>query len=53
MLKKGDKVMFSIGFSTDIYTVISDEYELEKDRKVVDLEGYSGEVATEYLRKVG
>ena len=50
-MKKGDIVVFSIGNDKTKYTVIADEYELH-GRKVVDLEGYAGEVATEYLKKV-
>lgn len=48
MLKKGDNVVFKIGKDKTIYTVISDEYILG-GRLVVDLYGYNGEVAVEYL----
>lgn len=51
MLKEGNKVIFTIGNNGEVYTVISDQYEL-KGRAVVDLEGYYGEVATEYLKVV-
>ncbi|WP_419882770.1 hypothetical protein ACN6MY_03615 [Peribacillus sp. B-H-3] len=50
-MKKDDVVVFIIGNDKIKYKVIADEYELS-GRKVVDLEGYSGEVATEYLKKV-
>ena len=50
-MKKGDIVVFIIGNDKAKYTVITDEYEL-LGRAVVDLENYSGEVATEYLKKV-
>lgn len=50
-LKKGDTVVFIIGNNPMEYRTITDEYEL-LGRKVVDLEGYAGEVAVEYLKKV-
>jgi hypothetical protein len=49
-VKKDDIVVFVIGNDETKYKVIADEYELF-ERKVVDLEGYSGEVAVEYLEK--
>lgn len=54
-IKKGDQVVFIINNrdSNQVYKVISNEYQFEgKGRKVVDLEGYLGEVAVEYLKKV-
>lgn len=50
-LQKGDFVVFIIGQDENVYTVIKDEYEFA-GRRVVDLEGYSGEVAVEYLDKI-
>ena len=50
-MKKGDIVVFSIGNNPIKYKVITDEYELS-GRKVVDLEGYPGEVAVDYLKLV-
>ncbi|MES9681770.1 hypothetical protein ABWK22_02395 [Gottfriedia acidiceleris] len=50
-MKKGDIVVFVIGIDKTPYELTSDVYELE-GRKVVDLEGYSGEVAVEYLEVV-
>lgn len=54
-LKPGDEVYFKIAgrqFSP-VYKVKSEEYQyFGKGRKVVDLEGYQGEVAVEYLEKV-
>jgi hypothetical protein len=50
-VKKGDIVVFTTGNDNTEYKVITDDYEL-LGRKVVDLEGYSGEVAIEYLKRV-
>lgn len=50
-LKKGDIAVFRIWNDKKEFKVITDEYEL-LGRKVVDLEGYAGEVAVEYLKKV-
>ena len=49
-MKKGDIVVFSIGNNPEKYKVITDEYEF-LGVKVVDLEGYPGEVAVEFLKK--
>ncbi len=48
-MKKGDIVIFTIGNNPQKYKVITDEYELS-GTKVVDLEGYPGEVAVEFLK---
>jgi hypothetical protein len=50
-LKKGDIVVFVFGGDQTRYEVVTDEYEL-LGTKVVDLQGYAGEVAVEYLKKV-
>lgn len=50
-MKKGDIVVFATGDNKTLYKVITDEYEF-LGRKVVDLEGYSGEVAVDYLKKL-
>ena len=50
-MKKGDIVVFVFARNPKKYKVITDEYELS-GRKVVDLEGYPGEVAVSYLKKV-
>lgn len=55
MIKNGDSVVFHINNeeSKEVYKVISDEYQFNGEgRSVVDLEGYPGEVAVEYLEKV-
>lgn len=49
-MKKGDIVVFIIGNDKTNYTVVTDEYKF-LGRIVVELEGYSGEVATQYLKK--
>ncbi|OXS77932.1 hypothetical protein [Domibacillus enclensis] len=51
MINKGDTVSFAIGNDKTTYTVTTGEYEL-LGRKVVNLKGYSGEVAIEYLKIV-
>jgi hypothetical protein len=51
IVKKGDVVVFVIGTDKTQYKVITDEYELH-GRIVVDLEGYSGEVAVDYLKLI-
>lgn len=51
MIRKGDTVSFAIGNDQTTYTVATGEYELS-GRKVVNLKGYSGEVAIEYLKIV-
>lgn len=50
-MKKGDLVSFVIGNDLKKYKVITDEYNFY-GRQVVDLEGYSGEVAVEYLKVI-
>lgn len=50
-MKKGDVVVFVIGNDQTQYKVITNEYELH-GRIVVDLEGYSGEVAVKYLKVI-
>jgi hypothetical protein len=52
-LKPGDKVVFNTTPYSQMYVVKSEEYQYKgKGRKVVDLEGYAGEVAVEYLSKM-
>lgn len=48
---KGDTVKFNIGTDDILYKLITNPYDMF-GRKVVDLEGYSGEVAVAYLDKV-
>ena len=52
-LKPGDKVFFNTDLREvrQYYTVKSEEYTLE-GVKVVDLEGYPGEVGVHYLEKI-
>lgn len=50
-IKKGDTVRFNAGNEQTEYTALTDEYSY-LGRKVVDLEGYPGEVAVEYLEKL-
>ena len=50
-LRKGDKVLFASGKDPKEYEIIRDEYICSGER-VVDLEGYSGEVAVKYLIKM-
>ncbi len=51
MIKKGVLVQFKIGDNPKIYVASSDEYNLN-GRQVVNLEGYPGEVAVEYLKNI-
>lgn len=56
MFRKGDSVVFFINEKqTDekIYVVSCDEYTYKDTHNVVvDLEGYSGEVSVDYLKRV-
>lgn len=49
-MKKGDIVVFAIGNDQTEYEVITDEY-LFLGERVVDLQGYAGEVSVKYLKK--
>lgn len=55
MLNKGDSIAFVVNNKQqdEIYKAISDECQHKGDgRLVVNLEGYNGEVAVEYLKKI-
>lgn len=50
MIQKNDMVIFNIGLDKKVYKAITNEYELG-GIKVVDLEGYPGEVNVEFLKR--